>query len=106
MHGTSASRAYDASCRRKLGLKRLRVQGPEREARNETNSFRVYLSSRSKARRTGFDRLFGRLDRDAGGNRAIGVDDRKLFSIFTALQTERLERVVVGAIDMNRLARI
>ena len=30
-----------SSCRRKLGLKRLRVQGPVREARNETSSFRV-----------------------------------------------------------------
>src|SRR6478736_5318944 len=36
MHGTSASRAYGASRRRKLGLKRLR----RREARNETSSFR------------------------------------------------------------------
>ena len=60
----------------------------------------------SKARCTGFDGLAGWLDRDAGGNQAIGVDDRKLFSIFTALQTERLDRLVVGAIDMNRLARI
>src|SRR6478736_8087599 len=103
MHGTSASRAYDVFCRRKLGLKRLRVQGPEREARNETNSFRVYLPSRSKARCAGFDGLSGWLDRDAGGNRAIEVNDRKLFSIFTALQIERLERPVVGAIDVDNL---
>ena len=48
----------------------------------------------------------GWLDRDAGGNQAIGVDDRKLFSIFTALQIERLDQLVVGAIDMNHLARI
>ena len=68
--------------------------------------FRVYPSSRSKARCTGFDGLSGWLDRDAGGNQAIGVDDRKLFSIFTALQIERLDRLVVGAIDMNCLARI
>ena len=60
---------------------------------------------RSKARCTGFDGLAGWLDR-AGGNQAIGVDDRKLFSIFTALQIERLDRLVVGAIDMNHLARI
>ena len=32
--------ATDASRRKKRGLKRLRVQGPEREARNETSSFR------------------------------------------------------------------
>ena len=95
-----------ASCRRKLGLKRLRVQGPVREARNETSSLRVYPSSRSKARCAGFDGLSRWLDRDAGGNRAIGVDDRKLFSIFTALEIERLDRLVVGAIDMNHLARI
>ena len=37
------------SCRRKLGLKRLRVQGPGREARNETSSFRVYPSSGQKS---------------------------------------------------------
>src|SRR5262245_36225426 len=47
MHGTSTSRAYDlpgircASCRRQWGLKRLRVRGPVREARNETSGFRV-----------------------------------------------------------------
>jgi hypothetical protein len=63
-------------------------------------------NSRSKARCTGFDGLSGWLDRDAGGNQAISVDDRKHFSIFTALQIERLDRVVVGAIDMNHLARI
>jgi hypothetical protein len=48
----------------------------------------------------------GWLDRDAGGNQAIGVDNRKPFGIFTALQIERLDRLVVGAIDMNYLARI
>src|SRR5262245_23941690 len=81
-----------------LGLKRTRVRGPR-----ERRDFKV---SRSKARRTGFDRLSGWLDRAAGGNQAIGVNDREPFSIFTALQIERLERVVVGAIDMNHLARI
>ena len=65
----------------------------------------IAISSRSKARCTGFDGLAGWLA-DAGGNKAIGVDDRKLFHIFTALQIERLDRLVVGAIDMNHLAWI
>src|SRR5262245_26000505 len=59
-----------------------------------------------KARCTGFDRVSGWLDRDAGGNQAICVDNRKPFGIFTALQIERLDRLVVSAIDMNYLTRI
>jgi hypothetical protein len=56
--------------------------------------------SRSKARSTGFEGLHGWLDRVAGGNRAIGVDDRKRFSILTALEIERL---VGGAVDVDDL---
>jgi hypothetical protein len=59
----------------------------------------------SKARCTGFDGLAGWLA-GAGGNQTIGVDVRKFFRIFTALQIERLDRLVVGAIDMNYLARV
>ena len=47
-HYGSGGRRRDPPSRRKLGLKRLRVQGPGREARNETSSFRVYPSSRQK----------------------------------------------------------
>jgi hypothetical protein len=51
---------------------------------------------------TGFEGLAGLLVGNAQGN-AIGVDDRKLFSIFTALQIERLERLVVGTVDVDNL---
>jgi len=54
----------------------------------------------SKARCTGFEGLAGLLDRVAGGNRAIGVDDRKPFGILTALEIERL---VDGAVDVDNL---
>ena len=37
-HYGSGGRRRDPPSRRKLGLKRLRVQGPVREARNETSS--------------------------------------------------------------------
>ena len=66
--------------------------------------FRVYLSS-GQCNDTWLGSS-GWLNRGARGNQAIGVDDRKLFSIFTALQIERLDRIVVGAIDMDHLARI
>ena len=107
MHGTSASRAYDVHhVVESWASNDCASKALGERARNETSSFRVTRPSRSKARCIGFDGLSGWLDRDAGGNRAIGVNDRKPFGIFTALQIERLERLVVGAIDMNHLAWI
>src|SRR6476646_6679191 len=106
MHGTSASRAYDVHHIVESWASNDCASKAQGERQGMKRAVPGLPSSRSKARCAGFDGLFGWLDRDAGGNQAIGVDDRKLFSIFTALQIERLDRLVVGAIDMNRLARI
>src|SRR5262245_45830561 len=105
MHGTSASRAYDVHHVVEWASNDCASKA-QRERRGMKRAVSGSPASRSKARCTGFDRVSGWLDRDAGGNQAIGVDNRKPFGIFTALQIERLDRLVVGAIDMNYLARI
>src|SRR6476659_8296132 len=104
MHGTSASRAYDASPAKSRPQTIARPR-PRERGKEWNEQFPGLPVRPSKGRCIGFDGLAGWLDRDAGGNRAIGVNDRKLFSIFTALQIERLDRLVVGAIDTNHLAR-
>ena len=64
-----------------LGLKQYERTRP----RVEVSSY----GPPSKARCASFDGFSGLLDRDADGNRAIGVDDRELFSIFSALEIDR-----------------
>jgi hypothetical protein len=70
------------------------------EALRRGKHFKV---SRSKARRTSLNFLRGR---GAKGNVLVTVYERERRSVVTALQIERLERVVVGAIDINHLAWI
>src|SRR5262249_42764413 len=104
MHGTLASRTYDVHhVVESWASNDCASKAQSGEAGNETRRFRGFRHPGQKPHGMAW---VGLLDRDAGGNQAIGVDDRKSFSIFTALQIERLERVVVGAIDMNHLARI
>ena len=68
-------------------------------SQRQRQDLRVLLRPPSKARCTGFEGLAGLLVGNAQGN-AIGVDDRKRFSIFTALEIERL---VMGTVDVDNL---
>ena len=68
------------------------------EALRRGKDFKV---SRSKARRTSLNVLRGR---GVKGNVLVTLYERERRSVVTALQIERLERVVVGAIDIDHLA--
>jgi len=60
----------------------------------------LFVVDPSKARCAGLNGLFGLPDCDAKGNEVVGVNDRKLFGILTALE---IERFVFGAVDVNDL---
>src|SRR5262245_51606572 len=58
------------------------------------------LQRSSKTRCASLNGLLWLLECDAKGNKVVGVNDRKLFGIRTALETERF---VFGAVDVNDL---